>query len=303
MTATIGETRNVNSYIALFFDAGTSVDSLEGFFLRHTSMAGIEEKNNGIHAIYLPSEEWTNTVQKSLSQFITENPEVEFLGSEEIAERNWNAEWEASVLPERATQDLIITPSWHLDQARAMASKYVLIIDPKMSFGTGHHETTRLCLQAIEKLDVVGKHVLDLGTGTGVLAMYALLRGAEDAVGIDTDHWSIENATENRELNELAPGKFELRSGTLETASKPEERFDVILANIHRNILLESAASIREHCSAGAKIVLSGILMYDIAEIRGTYEAHGFRFVHEWKENEWACLLFEFADPWPEAAA
>lgn len=284
----------MNSYIALLFDAGTNADLLEGFFLVHSTLSGIEEKNNGMLALYLPSEEWTPTLQKTFADFTTKNPGIQFLGAEEILERNWNAEWEATVRAERVTPELIIAPSWRVEEVHTMASKYFLIIDPKMSFGTGHHETTRLCLQAIESLDVPGKHVLDLGTGTGVLAMYTLLRGVKHVIGIDTDHWSIENATENRTLNTISPDRFELRLGTLASAVASMERFDILLANLHRNLLIEHAEAIRQHSSPGASIILSGILMYDAQDVREAYEANGFCFVQELRENEWACLVFKY---------
>ena len=283
----------MSGHVALFFKVDTNPDALEGFFLTHSTLAGIEEKSDGTRAFYLAREEWTAELRKALAEFTGANAGIEFLRSEEIPERDWNAEWEASVMPERATAELVISPSWRLEEAKAVSAKHIIIIDPKMSFGTGHHETTRLCLGAIEALDVSEKHVLDLGTGTGVLAIYAILRGAAGAVGVDTDHWSIENAAENRSRNEMTENRFELRLGTLESALRPSERYQIILANLHRNLLIENAEGIRRHAMPGGRVVLSGILIYDEADIRQAYEAKGFRFMREWRENEWAALLFE----------
>jgi len=276
-----------------FVVSGPDADLLEGFFLMHSTLAGIEEKSDGSLLYYIPASEWTKTFQESLQAFCREHPTIEFLGSEEIVDRDWNAEWEATILPQLATSELVITPSWKLEEARQMGAKYTITIDPKMSFGTGHHETTRLCLQAIEEMEVAGKRVLDLGTGSGILAMYALMRGARSAVGIDMDSWSIANAAENRALNNISESQFEIRQGTLETAARESETFDLILANLHRNILIENAGLLRKHSRANAWLVLSGILVYDVAEIRGAFEGARFTFSKELRENEWSCLVFQ----------
>ncbi len=288
---------NGSGHIALTFSAfGADADALEGFFFAHTALAGSQENEDGSVTFYLPETEWTDAVQSLLEAVCGSRPEIEFLASEAVPERDWNAEWEASVLPQRVTEELVITPSWKLEEAQQLGLKYLLQIDPKMSFGTGHHETTRLCLHAMEDLDLSGKHALDLGTGTGVLAMYALLRGARRAVGIDTDSWSIQNAIENRTLNGFSESQFELRHGTLESAVAPAETFDIILANLHRNILLEHCEAIRDCSPPGAYIVLSGILIYDAHDIRATYGQRGhFEFVTELREQEWICLVFQRA--------
>ena len=284
-----------SGHVGLSFGAhGPEADIVEGFFLTHSTLAGIEEKSDGSLIYYVPHSEWTKDFEAAFGDFCREHPTVVFLGFEEIEDRDWNAEWEATILPERATNDLIISPSWKLEEARKMAPKYLVTIDPKMSFGTGHHETTRLCLRAIEELDVAGKRVLDLGTGSGVLAIYALLRGAENAVGIDTDAWSIANAAENRALNDLRESQFEIRQGTLANASHEGETFQVILANLHRNLLIENAGTLRSHAAHDAWVILSGILVYDSQEIREVYEQeNNFRFVKELRENEWSCLVFQ----------
>jgi ribosomal protein L11 methyltransferase len=284
-----------SGHVGLSFEAsGHHSDLLEGFFLTHSTLAGIEEKSDGSLLYYIPASEWMKDFQESLQTFCLEHSEIEFLGSTKIQDHDWNAEWEATILPQRATTELVITPSWKLEEARAMSSKYTIQIDPKMSFGTGHHETTRLCLHAIEEIELSGMNVLDLGTGSGVLAMYALMRGAKHAVGIDTDSWSITNAVENRTLNNISESQFEIRQGTLETAAREGETFDVILANLHRNILIENARLLREHATPNAWLVLSGILVYDVAEIRTAFEdKHLFTFAKELRENEWICLIFQ----------
>ena len=281
-----------NEYAAIQFDASAeALLVLEGFFLTNTSYAGTVENSDGTVTFFVAASEWDNDFEKVLRAFCSEYPEIEFLGVEIIADRDWNAEWEATILPVQATPELVITPSWKMDDAKKMGAKHILTINPKMSFGTGHHETTRLCLAAIESMELKGRDVLDIGTGSGVLAIYALARGAHEALGIDTDVWAIANARENRQLNNRSEREFEIRKGTLDRIRK-QEMFHVILANLHRNVLLESAEQIRSHALTNATVVLSGILMYDSKEIREAYEAAKFEFVQELKENEWACLIF-----------
>ncbi len=280
-------------YASLHFDAKQEgLLSLEGFFLTHASFAGAQENDDGTVTFYIPHSEWNVDFEQSLHAFCREYPDVEFLGTETIEDRNWNAEWEATITPVQATRDLVITPSWKMEDAKKLGAKHIITIDPKMSFGTGHHETTRLCLAAMEELAMDGRAVLDIGTGSGVLAMYALLRGAKQAVGIDTDLWAIENAIENRALNNFSERQFEIRQGTMDEVVK-EEKFDVILANLHRNLLLSTVGQMQTHATDGAYVILSGILCYDASEVRAAYEKVNFKFIRELNENEWTALVFQ----------
>lgn len=256
---------------------------------------GFEESSTGLLTVYLLRSEWDGNTDISLKEFLTTLPkkEVTLLESEEIEEKDWNAAWEAEIEPVKISDNLVISPSWKLDDAMKLHPKFLLIIDPKMSFGTGHHETTRLCLGAIEELDCNGKSVLDIGTGTGVLAMYALLRGAKSAVGIDTDEWSFKNVVENRERNSFSETTFDVRHGDIGATIKGAEHFDIILANIHRNILLAIASEIQGHHVPGGQLILSGILEYDAKEILDTYRKTGYTLIRQMQENEWIALHLE----------
>ncbi|SRR5581483_1348508 len=285
----------MEAHIALRFSApGLGRELLEGFFLlRHPTTAS-QEHEDGSLTFFIPKSEWEDDeAGPALDRFLKEHTEIRSMGAEEIAARDWNAEWEAAILPQWATKELLIAPSWRQEEARSMHAAHMLVIDPKMSFGTGHHETTRLCLHAIERLDIRDKTVLDLGTGTGVLALYALVRGVRSAVGVDTDEWSIANAPESRERNGISETVFDIRRGTLEEVVTKNERFDLVLANIHRNVLLELAGPLREHASKDAMLILSGILIYDAPEVRTAFEKNGWSFCEESIENEWACLIFK----------
>jgi ribosomal protein L11 methyltransferase len=281
-----------NPSVALRFRVTVDAeDSLQGWMMVHATINGIEDAA-GEMLFYIPEVEWTPELQAAVTQYASENTGVTLLGSEVLEDRDWNAEWEASIEPQWATKELVIAPSWKMDEAKALGAKHLITVDPKMSFGTGHHETTRLCLHAIEHLDLTGKRVLDIGTGSGVLAIYSLMRDAQHAIGIDTDSWSVENAEENCGLNDLKSQQLEIRKGMLSEAVQGDERFDVILANIHRNVLIEIAFDIRSHIVAGGCAILSGLLIYDVDEVRAVYESAGFSFVIEERENEWAALIF-----------
>jgi ribosomal protein L11 methyltransferase len=281
-----------NEHVALRFRASQEWEEiLKGFLLMNADVEGIEEHADTSIVVYIPVTSWNSEVKEAIHNFVAENTEIEFEGEDRIQDRDWNAEWEKTIEPQWATPELLIAPSWKLEEARVLAPKHLITIDPKMSFGTGHHETTRLCLKALETIDVANKTVLDIGTGSGVLAMYALQRGGKSAVGIDTDVWSIDNAAENRGLNNITEAQLEIRSGTLAEAVKPEDRFDIILANIHRNVLVEIASDIKEHLNAGGSVILSGLLIYDADEVRNAYEAAGLILERQLAENEWTCLV------------
>lgn len=258
---------------------------------------GFEESSTGLLTVYLLRSQWSEKEAASLNEHLATLPEkeVHLLESEEIEDKDWNAAWEAEIEPVKISDDLVISPSWKLDEARKLNTKYLITIDPKMSFGTGHHETTRLCLRAIEALDCAGRSVLDIGTGTGALAMYGLLRGAKYAVGIDTDEWSFKNVVENRERNSFSNEQFDIRHGDLAATVKSDEHFNIILANIHRNILLAINNEIKSHQNSGGNLIISGILEYDTDEVIEAYQIAGYKLIQRMQENEWIALHLELA--------
>ncbi len=286
----------LSEYLSLTFTATLEYEEiLKGYFLINYDVQGFEESSTGLLTIYLLREEWDEENQSTLKEFLATLPDkqVHLLGSEEIEEKDWNAVWEAEIEPVKISDELVIAPSWKMEDAKKLNSKYLLTIDPKMSFGTGHHETTRLCLQAIERLNCKGRSILDIGTGTGALAMYALMRGAKLAVGIDTDEWSYKNVIENRERNSFSEQQFDLRHGDLAATIKAEEYFEIILANIHRNILLAIANKIKSHQKTDGRLILSGILEYDAEEVLGAYQNIGYVLIQQMQENEWIAMHLE----------
>jgi ribosomal protein L11 methyltransferase len=268
-------------------------DDLQGFLMVTVSVQGIEERSDGLIDVYIAAEDWTEDTQHAIAQFAKSRKSIELVEVKPLEVKDWNAEWESSIEPVLVTNEVVITPSWKLEQSKELRAKHTLIIDPKMSFGTGHHETTRLCMRAIEKLDATDARIIDIGTGSGVLAFYALRRGGKHAVAIDTDQWSIDNVKENQALNDISDDAFDLRKGELEQTIDQTEIFDLVIANIHRNVLMAISQGISSRTAEGGHVILSGLLIYDAEEVRAEYEVKGLTFVEQLQENEWISIILK----------
>lgn len=206
---------------------------------------------------------------------------------EKIAATNWNAEWEKNFEPVFVDDLLCIRAPFH---TKNPAVKHEIVIMPKMSFGTGHHQTTRLMCRQMFKTPLAGKRVLDMGCGTGILAILAKILGAGEVVGIDIDEWSVENSRENCDTNGypdiiLKKGDADLLAG--------EKHFDIVLANINKNILKTQIPVYSEIMDTGAVLFLSGFFITDVDELRALSSASGFKFVTTQHENEWAMIVLE----------
>jgi len=208
------------------------------------------------------------------------------VGIREIGEENWNLRWEQSIEPIEIGSRIVIKPSWrpytHRDE------KIVIEIDPKMSFGTGHHETTRLCLRLLEQHMKKGDRVLDVGTGTGVLAIAALKLGAEAAVGIDVDDWSIENALENVRANHAEEGVRIIRTPVEDFRG---ERFHCVLGNLTLNMIIGSLAHFRELSEDNGLLILSGFLQSDLPTIEECLARHRLETAGVLDEHGWSALV------------
>ncbi|MBS1512197.1 MAG: 50S ribosomal protein L11 methyltransferase [Bacteroidetes bacterium] len=200
-----------------------------------------------------------------------------------IAPQNWNAVWESSFEPVRIGDFAAIRAGFHQP---VVDVQYEIEITPKMSFGTGHHATTYLVVEQMRALNFQRKSVLDFGTGTGVLAILAEKMGAEKILAIDNDDWSIENATENVLTNNAV--KIELKkANSLEGLGE----YDIIIANINLNVLLQNMASIAASVKKGGHIILSGFLSCDKAAMTDALKANGLRFTAVTQKLDWICIL------------
>ncbi|HEY9178177.1 MAG TPA: 50S ribosomal protein L11 methyltransferase, partial [Flavipsychrobacter sp.] len=214
-----------------------------------------EEEQDALLA-YIAKDLYTEDIVSAVGEMFTGAIETK-----EIAQQNWNEEWESGFQPVHVAGFCTIRAGFHAPDTTV---PYEIIITPKMSFGTGHHATTRLMIQQMKTIDFAGKEVLDFGTGTGVLAILAEKLGAAGVLAIDNDEWSYENTLENVAVNN-ATG-IDVQQGSLELAG--DRKFDVILANINRHILLQYMHPMRAALKAGGVLLMSGILDADEQVVR-----------------------------------
>lgn len=204
-----------------------------------------------------------------------------------IEDKNWNQEWEKNYFkPIVIDNKCIIHSSFHEIEDNY---DYRILIDPKMSFGTGHHQTTTLILREILNMDLQNKQVLDMGCGTGVLAILAALRGADEITAIDNDEWAYNNALENISLNNIS--NIQVKLGGAELLRT--ETFDVILANINRNILLQDIPHYAKILKPNGKLILSGFYKEDIPVICQKCEENSLKFSHFTEIDRWVAVCVE----------
>jgi len=206
-----------------------------------------------------------------------------------VQEENWNAIWESSFEPVIIPGKVAVRADFH---EPVKDVPYEIVITPKMSFGTGHHATTWLMMNIMTGFDFKGKTVLDFGTGTGILAILAEMLGAARVEAIDNDPWCIENAAEN--LNKNHCTKTEVRLGSELPQGEP---FDLLLANINRNFLLEYGVKLVELVKSGGKLIISGLLKEDREQVENAYfPLIGAPLVRA-ERNNWIALAFGKGEP------
>jgi ribosomal protein L11 methyltransferase len=201
------------------------------------------------------------------------------------ADQNWNEEWEKKFEPVVVEDKVLIRAPFH-DTERDLP--YTLIIEPKMSFGTGHHHTTRLMILEMLDLDMEGRRILDMGCGTGILGIFAAKMGAGRVLGIDIDQWAYENAMENVERNGVS--SMEVRLGDITQLGS--EDFDIILANITRNTLVRDMSAYVSHLDDQGVLVVSGILAEDVQYILNAAYQNGLNHRRTREESNWLSLSF-----------
>jgi ribosomal protein L11 methyltransferase len=209
----------------------------------------------------------------------------------QLQDEGWADRWKEHFKPLRIGSHFLICPTW--EDVRPEAEDRVIMMDPGRAFGTGHHETTRLCLEWLEDWagdrNAAASSLLDVGTGSGVLAMAAALLGFEEVLGIDNDPEAIEVAKENVALNRMTD-RIVLREATV---SGVGSCFDVVIANIQALPLMEMAGALSERLKDTGRLVLSGILVEQQEDVRAAFEKRGLKFSSGEVAGEWALLVFE----------
>ena len=216
-----------------------------------------------------------------MEQFVN----VKLLKKELIPDQDWNATWEASYEPVIINEFCRIRAPFHKVEG---SYKYDLIIEPKMSFGTAHHETTSQIIELMLQSDFTGLDILDMGSGTGVLAILAKKLGSATTVAIDNDEWAYRNALDNIRLNDENDIIVELGDAN----SLNDRQFDIILANINRNILLRDMKEYVKSLVDGGKIFFSGFYEEDLVLIAKEAERLGLKYSNHVTKNNWAAAVF-----------
>lgn len=224
--------------------------------------------------------------EEALEQLhLLQNPELSISYTfKEMPNINWNEEWEKNFSPINVENQVSIRAEFHVDQNLP----HEIIIQPKMSFGTGHHATTYLMIQQMLDMNFKNKNVLDMGCGTSVLAIFAKQQGAGKTVAIDIDEWSVENSIENAARNNV---NLDISQGTAENLGS--EKFDIILANINRNILISDIPTYVSVLNPGGQLLLSGLCFFDVDDILEVCTAENLTLKKKIQREEWVSLLLE----------
>lgn len=247
--------------------------------------AGFEsfvENEDGVTA-YIQKDEWNAHILSDVQILNNEEFKISF-SVKEIEQVNWNAEWEKNFNPIEVDNICTVRAPFHAKPD----TKYDIVIEPKMSFGTGHHETTHMMIQHLLKLDLKDKKVLDMGCGTGILAILAEKMGARPIDAIDIDNWCYENSIENVERNNCK--HISVYEGDVSLIR--ERKYDVIIANINRNILLEDIPHYSKSLNKNGVLLLSGFYKDDILSISKKCNEFGLKLSESAEKNYWVAIKF-----------
>ncbi len=202
-----------------------------------------------------------------------------------IEDKNWNEAWESDYKPVVIGKEIMVRAPFHAPDEKI---KYDIVIEPRMAFGTAHHETTEQMLMLIPDMDIPGKRVLDMGCGTAVLAILALKMGAGHVLAIDNDEWAYQNSLDNLKLNDAE--EIEVLPGDADLLENKE--FDIIIANINRNILLQDIPRYAGVLSKGGSLLMSGFYLDDLPLIEEKAMASGLRLESTCVKNNWMAAIF-----------
>lgn len=242
------------------------------------------ETEEGVLA-YIKKEDWNPEILKDLSILKNALFQIDY-DYTEIEQENWNATWEQNFNPIQVGEKCVVRAPFH----KKPDVEFDIVIEPKMSFGTGHHETTHMMLQHILNHDLIGKSVLDMGSGTGVLAILAAKKGAAKIDAIDIDNWCYLNAMENVERNNCE--HIRVYEGTADLLV--DQRYDIIIANINRNILLADIPIYAKCLVQGGILFLSGFYREDIPLISEKCGEVGLKFENNLEKNNWVAVKYVF---------
>lgn len=258
--------------------------------LRALGFEGFLQESQSLKC-FIGSKKWNREtvarVEYCLKRFHEEFPRLSLKYSTAlIRKENWNQTWERSIGIIDAAPGIVIKPSWRRLRARDRG-KVVLRIDPKMSFGTGHHETTRLCLRLLREYVQPQMNILDFGSGTGILAIAAVKLGARRCIAVDNDSWTIPNIKENLKRNRVDK---KVRVVLGDVGAVPKSSFDMIVANIDLPIIERVYANLIRRLTKGGLLIFSGILTADLLRLHKLIRQAGVTPIDVVEENEWSAI-------------
>lgn len=271
-------------YIGYYFKVQPLQPAVE-ILIAELGYAGFEsfvETEEGVTA-YIQKEEWSETILDDIQILNSDEFEISF-SFEDIEQTNWNEEWEKNFTPIVVDDKCSVRAPFH-DKPN---TEYDIIIEPKMSFGTGHHETTHMMIQYILNNDFKDKSVLDMGCGTGVLAILAEMKGAKPIDAIDYDNWCYLNSLENVERNNCE--HITVLEG--DASLLVDKHYDVIIANINRNILLNDLDKYVACLNKNGMLLLSGFYKDDIPVLEAECNKHMLKLIETLEKNHWVALKF-----------
>lgn len=271
--------------------------------LAEIGFESFSETEDGLTA-YIQQSVWDeNLMREAIENFFLPGVEIRYTKAE-APDEDWNQVWEEEGFqPVVVSDEIVVHDVKHTDVPQV---KYDILITPRLAFGTGSHETTRLILRSLAQLDLDGKHVIDAGTGTGILSIMAVKRGAASIFAYDIDEWSVENTKDNLLLNGIAYRDFkdlkdlkdlkDIRVAVVcgdSSVLEGQTKADLLIANINRNILLQDLPRFAASLKPKGRMILSGFYQADIPALKEAAEQQGFSLQKEASEGDWAMLLFE----------
>lgn len=241
------------------------------------------EHDDGFSA-FIPSENFNQEIFDEVLSILPKDVKYS-VEKQELEDVNWNQEWEKNFEPILVENQIYLHADFHEKRSDI---PYQINIQPKMSFGTGHHETTYLMLKMMLSMDFKDKSVLDMGCGTSVLAVFAKQKNAKSVLAIDNDSWAFENSVENVKRNQV---EIEVKLGDASLLER--QKFDVILANINKNILLQDMEKYVENLNQKGFLLLSGIYNFDVEDITEAAEDLGLTYISKEEKNNWCAVKFQ----------
>lgn len=259
-------------------------DAYQEFLIAELSDLDFESFEQGADYLvaYIPSPRWDDTRRERIEQWLAAHQQPTGLKETIIRDQNWNQLWEETIAP-TAIPPFLVKPTWRETPAEHR-DLILLEIDPKMSFGTGYHETTRLMLRLIPDYLQSGDRVLDAGTGSGILAIACAKLGCSHVDAFDVDEWSQRNALENVYLNGVED-EVDIFEGGIDVV--PKAAYEIILANINRNVIIGLLDDFRERLARGGKLLVSGVLLTDRDRLLEEARTRKLSLRDEQSEGEW----------------